>query len=137
MPPRPISPYGVSKLCAENYCEVYRSIYGLDTVVLRYFTVYGPRMRPDLAISAFTRDALACIVLVILLHGVLAIKSTATYLLGPQPPHFDVSTQYGSLHLWNETEARDINGLIAYIDKNTREGDYIFVTPWDSPLSTS
>lgn len=55
----PLSPYAASKLCAENYCEIYRSIYGLDTVSLRYFTVFGPRMRPDLAISIFTRSALA------------------------------------------------------------------------------
>jgi UDP-glucose 4-epimerase len=58
-PYRPISPYGVSKLCAEDYCDVYRRIYGLETVILRYFTVYGPRMRPDLAISIFVRSALA------------------------------------------------------------------------------
>lgn len=58
-PTNPISPYAASKLCAENYCEIYRSIHGLDTVSLRYFTVFGPRMRPDLAISIFTRNALA------------------------------------------------------------------------------
>ncbi len=58
-PTHPISPYGVSKLCAENYCEVYRDIHGLDTTMLRYFTVYGPRMRPDLAIAIFTGKALA------------------------------------------------------------------------------
>ncbi|WP_424357751.1 NAD-dependent epimerase/dehydratase family protein [Methanocella sp. MCL-LM] len=59
LPTRPISPYGVSKLCFEDYCEVYRSIYDLDTVSLRYFTVFGPRMRPDLAISIFTSNAIA------------------------------------------------------------------------------
>lgn len=58
-PTKPISPYGASKLCGENYCEVYRSIYGLNTVSLRYFTVFGPGIRPDLAISIFTRKALA------------------------------------------------------------------------------
>jgi UDP-glucose 4-epimerase len=57
-PALPISPYGVSKLCAENYCEVYRELYGLNTVSLRYFTVFGPRMRPDLAIAIFTDKAL-------------------------------------------------------------------------------
>lgn len=56
--PMPISPYGVSKLCMEHYCEIYRSIYELDTVSLRYFTVFGPRMRPDLAISIFTHNAI-------------------------------------------------------------------------------
>lgn len=57
-PRRPISPYGASKLAAEQYCEVFSEIYGLVTVSLRYFTVYGPRMRPDLAVSIFTDRAL-------------------------------------------------------------------------------
>lgn len=58
-PRRPVSPYGVSKLAAEEYCRVFSELYGLKSVSLRYFTVYGPRMRPDLAISIFTRKALA------------------------------------------------------------------------------
>ena len=53
-PTRPISPYGVSKLAVEHYCRVFYEVYGLPTVSLRYFTVYGPRMRPDLAVSVFT-----------------------------------------------------------------------------------
>jgi len=57
-PTNPISPYGVSKLAAEHYCRVFYEVYGLGTVNLRYFTVYGSRMRPDLAISIFTRRAL-------------------------------------------------------------------------------
>lgn len=55
-PTQPISPYGVSKLAAEHYCRVFYEVYGLPTVSLRYFTVYGPRMRPDLAISIFTEN---------------------------------------------------------------------------------
>jgi len=47
--PRPISPYGVTKLAAEHLCQLYRTNYGLPTVSLRYFTVYGPRQRPDMA----------------------------------------------------------------------------------------
>jgi UDP-glucose 4-epimerase len=58
-PTMPVSPYGVSKLAAEHYCRVFSEVYGLPTVSLRYFTVYGPRMRPDLAISIFTRKMLA------------------------------------------------------------------------------
>ncbi len=54
----PISPYGISKLAAEHYCRVFYEIYRLNTVSLRLFTVYGPRMRPDLAISIFTSKAL-------------------------------------------------------------------------------
>ena len=58
-PTMPVSPYGVSQLAAEHYCRVFYEVYGLPTVSLRYFTVYGPRMRPDLAISIFTRKMLA------------------------------------------------------------------------------
>ncbi|AKB82180.1 UDP-glucose 4-epimerase [Methanosarcina barkeri 3] len=57
-PTFPVSPYGVSKLMAEHYCRVFSELYGLKTISLRYFTVYGPRMRPDLAISIFTKAAL-------------------------------------------------------------------------------
>lgn len=58
-PTEPVSPYGVSKLAAEHYCRVFYEIYGLQTTSLRYFTVYGPRMRPDLAISIFIQKMLA------------------------------------------------------------------------------
>ena len=58
-PTLPVSPYGVTKLAAEHYCRVFSAIHDLPTVSLRYFTVFGPRMRPDLAISIFTRKALA------------------------------------------------------------------------------
>ena len=54
----PISPYGASKLVAEHYCRVFSELHGLETVSLRYFTVFGPKMRPDLAINIFTRKAL-------------------------------------------------------------------------------
>lgn len=57
-PTEPISPYGVSKLAAEHYCRIYYELYGLKTTSLRYFTVYGPKMRPDLAISIFIKNAL-------------------------------------------------------------------------------
>jgi UDP-glucose 4-epimerase len=57
-PTNPVSPYGVSKLMAEHYCRVFTELYGLPSVALRYFTVYGPGMRPDLAIHIFTRQAL-------------------------------------------------------------------------------
>ncbi len=57
-PTNPISPYGVSKLAAEHYCRVFYEIYGISTVSIRYFTVYGPRMRPDLAIPIFTQKFL-------------------------------------------------------------------------------
>jgi len=52
-PNEPVSPYGVSKLAVEHFARVYNEVYGLPTVSLRYFTVYGPRMRPNMAISNF------------------------------------------------------------------------------------
>jgi UDP-glucose 4-epimerase len=54
-PTTPISPYGASKLAAEHYTACFSRVYALPTVSLRYFTVYGPRMRPDLAIPLFTK----------------------------------------------------------------------------------
>lgn len=48
--PEPHSPYGVTKLAAEHLCRLYSKNWGLSTVSLRYFTVYGPRQRPDMAI---------------------------------------------------------------------------------------
>jgi UDP-glucose 4-epimerase len=52
-PNEPVSPYGASKLAAEHYTRIYNEVHNLPTVSLRYFTVYGPRMRPDMAISNF------------------------------------------------------------------------------------
>ncbi|RBY93947.1 UDP-glucose 4-epimerase [Blastococcus sp. TBT05-19] len=49
--PQPISPYGVTKLAAEHLCELYRTAFGVPTASLRFFTVYGPRQRPDMAFS--------------------------------------------------------------------------------------
>jgi UDP-glucose 4-epimerase len=57
-PTEPVSPYGVSKLATEQYARVYHEIYGLSTVSLRYFTVYGPRMRPNMAITNFVSRCL-------------------------------------------------------------------------------
>jgi UDP-glucuronate 4-epimerase len=52
---RAISPYAASKLACEALGHVYHYVYGLDVVMLRFFTVYGPRQRPDLAIHKFAR----------------------------------------------------------------------------------
>ncbi len=56
--PQPVSPYGVTKLSAEQLCYLYHVNYGLSTVSMRYFTVYGPRQRPDMAFHRFLRAAL-------------------------------------------------------------------------------
>jgi UDP-glucose 4-epimerase len=62
--PKPTSPYGVSKLAAENYVRIFYNVYGLETVSLRYFNVHGPRQNFDInctyggAITIFTNRLL-------------------------------------------------------------------------------
>jgi len=51
--PVPVSPYGVTKLAAENLCYIYWKNYAVPIISLRYFTVYGPRQRPDMGIHRF------------------------------------------------------------------------------------
>jgi nucleoside-diphosphate-sugar epimerase len=53
--PQPVSPYGVSKLAAEQLCYLYFANFGVPAVSLRYFTVYGPRQRPDMGFHKFLR----------------------------------------------------------------------------------
>lgn len=52
---KPISPYGVTKLTGERHCYTYHHLYKMPVICLRFFTVYGPRQRPDLAIYKFTK----------------------------------------------------------------------------------
>jgi UDP-glucuronate 4-epimerase len=53
--PQPVSPYGITKLSCEHLAHAYSRGFGLDVVTLRYFTVYGPRQRPDMAIARILR----------------------------------------------------------------------------------
>jgi nucleoside-diphosphate-sugar epimerase len=57
--PRPFSPYGVTKLAAEHLCGLYAANWGVPTVSLRYFTVYGPRQRPDMAMRRLADAAVS------------------------------------------------------------------------------
>ena len=56
--PQPVSPYGVTKLAAEQLCYLYHVNYGVPATSVRYFTVYGPRQRPDMAFHRFIRAAI-------------------------------------------------------------------------------
>jgi nucleoside-diphosphate-sugar epimerase len=56
--PRPLSPYGVTKLGGEHLCDLHHLNHGTPTVVLRYFSVFGPRQRPDMAFTTFCRAIL-------------------------------------------------------------------------------
>jgi len=53
----PISPYGISKLAGEKFCQTYNQLYKIPITILRYFAVYGQRQRPELALHKFTRLA--------------------------------------------------------------------------------
>jgi UDP-glucose 4-epimerase len=56
--PQPVSPYGVTKLAAEHLCHLYHVNHRVPTTSVRYFTVYGPRQRPDMAFHRFIKAAL-------------------------------------------------------------------------------
>jgi UDP-glucose 4-epimerase len=56
--PQPVSPYGVTKLAAEQLCYLYHVNHGVPTTSVRYFTVYGPRQRPDMAFNRFIQASL-------------------------------------------------------------------------------
>jgi UDP-glucose 4-epimerase len=56
--PQPVSPYGITKLAAERLCSLYYDNFGVPVTSLRYFTVYGPRQRPDMAFHKFFKSAL-------------------------------------------------------------------------------
>lgn len=55
---QPFSPYGITKLAAENLCRAFESNFGLPITILRYFSVYGPRQRPDMAYNILIRTLL-------------------------------------------------------------------------------
>ena len=57
-PPRPLSPYGITKLATEHLAHAYGREFGLEHVVLRYFTIFGPRQRPDMALTRM----IACLI---------------------------------------------------------------------------
>ncbi|CCI28411.1 Uncharacterized UDP-glucose epimerase ytcB [Microcystis aeruginosa PCC 9809] len=57
--PQPVSPYGITKLAAERLCWLYHQNFNVPVTALRYFTVYGPRQRPDMAFHKFFQSAIA------------------------------------------------------------------------------
>jgi nucleoside-diphosphate-sugar epimerase len=58
IPPQPVSPYGITKLAAERLCGLYHDNFGVPVTSLRYFTVYGPRQRPDMGFHKFFKAVL-------------------------------------------------------------------------------
>jgi UDP-glucose 4-epimerase len=89
MPMRPLSPYALSKVTAEEYFRIFHSVYGLETVSLRYFNVFGPRQRPDSQYAA-------------------VIPQFVTAILNNQPP-----TVHG-----NGTQSRDFTFVQNNVEAN-------------------
>jgi UDP-glucuronate 4-epimerase len=114
---KPVSPYGVTKLAAERLALAYHSVYGLPTVVLRYFSVYGPRQRPDMGMHIFIRRILAGEPVVVFGDGeqtrgntFVADCVTATVLAAE---HGTPGTEYNI----GGGEARSVNWVIAAISE--------------------
>ncbi len=59
--PQPLAPYAVAKLAGEHYCQAFANVYGMETVSLRYFNVFGPRQDPDSQYSAVIPSFIRCI----------------------------------------------------------------------------
>ncbi len=57
--PNPVSPYGVTKLACEHLCQLYNKNFGIPVICLRYFTVFGPRQRPDMAFHRFIKSTMS------------------------------------------------------------------------------
>src|SRR5205085_9427065 len=90
MQPRPKSPYALQKLVGEQYCHIFSTVYGLETVALRYFNVYGPRQDPSSAYSG---------VLSLFMRAVLERKSPIIYGDGSQSRDFTYVEDVAALNL--------------------------------------
>jgi UDP-glucose 4-epimerase len=100
MTPRPKSPYALQKLVGEYYCNVFAGVYGLETVALRYFNVYGPRQDPNSPYSG---------VLSIFMRCVLEGKQPTLFGDGEQSRDFTYVDDVAELNL-RAARARDVSG---------------------------
>ena len=117
--PRPISPYGATKLCAERLALAYQESFGLPVVVIRYFSVYGPRQRPDMAYNIFIDRVLRGQTLTVFGDGTQSRGNTyvddaveATLLAAEKGAS-------GGVYNIGGGEARDLNWIIATIERLT------------------
>jgi nucleoside-diphosphate-sugar epimerase len=117
--PRPISPYGATKLCAERLALAYQESFGLPVVVLRYFSVYGPRQRPDMAYNIFIDRILRGAPITVFGDGTQSRSNTfvddavqATVLAWQRG-------EDGGVYNVGGGEARDLSWVIATIERLT------------------
>mgnify|MGYP001240470165 CR=1 FL=1 len=118
--PSPLSPYGVTKFTGEQLCHVYRRNEGVPVVVLRYFTVYGPRQREDMAFHRFIRQLLNGRPITLYGDGRQSRDFTyvddcvaATFAAGDQPDLVGETINIGG------TERATIRDVIAKLEKLT------------------
>jgi UDP-glucose 4-epimerase len=100
MAPRPKSPYALQKLMGEYYCNVFTGVYGLETVAIRYFNVYGPRQDPTSAYSG---------VLSLFMRAVLERKSPVIFGDGQQSRDFTYVEDVAELNL-KAARAKNVSG---------------------------
>lgn len=117
--PRPVSPYGSTKLCAEALALAYQETFQLPVVVLRYFSVYGPRQRPDMAYHIFIERILRGEPITVFGDGTQSRSNTfvadavEATLLGAE------RGELGAVYNVGGGEVRDLNGVIATIERLT------------------
>jgi nucleoside-diphosphate-sugar epimerase len=101
MTPRPKSPYALQKLVGEYYCDVFAGVYGLETVALRYFNVYGPRQDPSSPYSG---------VLSLFMKAVLERRSPTIFGDGEQSRDFTFVEDVADLNL-KAARAKNVSGV--------------------------
>jgi len=113
----PISPYAATKKAGELICHTYHHLYGMSVTCLRYFTVYGPRQRPDLAIHKFAR--LIGQGKPISIYGDGTMSRDFTYIDDIIEGTVAAMEKCGGFHIYNLGESRPItvNDLVAEIEK--------------------
>lgn len=102
MTPRPKSPYALQKLVGEQYCRVFAGVYGIETVALRYFNVYGPRQDPSSPYSG---------VLSLFMRAILERRAPTIYGDGEQSRDFTYVADVAELNL-RAARARNVSGRV-------------------------
>lgn len=127
MTPRPKSPYAVAKLAAESYCRIFYDLYGLETVSLRYFNVFGPRQDPTSAYSA---------VIPLFIKAMLAGESPTVHGDGTQSRDFTFIANNVQANLL-ATQAPDVGGQVFNIACGQRYSLLDLIERLNQALGTS
>jgi len=116
-PTRPISPYGLTKLAGEQLCDLYYKQYGIPFTALRYFTVYGPRQRPDMGFHRFMKAALLDDPLTIYGNG--EQTRDFTYISDVVEANIAAmnSSKHGTVYNIGGVETASVNAVIAKIEE--------------------